>query len=242
MHEEALKTSLHQIVDEVEIPSSIWTNIESRLAKKTKNSRIFKKLFAAAICFSLLTFAGLGSITPVGASLQKSVLFQTKLGSFTLTLVQNVGQQVAGITPTLFLPTTLSNAKQVAKMSIKTPTYLPEGIEINSDTPTLVGRFGKFETVAIKVSEKIQLSDDQTAERIFLDLRQTNSQELEANYPQDSEVLPEKVKINNNDGLLVSGQGLVPMLYWTDGEYSFRLTGPNSKDKDQLIKIAESMK
>lgn len=239
MHEEALKTSLHQIVDEVEIPSSMWTNIESKLDKKTQKFRIFKKLFGAAACFCLLTFIGLGSITPVGASIQKSVLFQTKLGSFTLTLVQNVGQQVAGITPTLFLPTTLSNAKQVAKMSIKTPTYLPEGIEINSDTPTLVGRFGKFETVAIKVSEKV--NHDPSAEIIILDIRQTTSKDLEANYPPDIKITTKQVKINNNDGLLVSGRGLVPMLYWTDGEYSFRLTGPNSKDKDELIKIAESM-
>lgn len=179
--------------------------------------------------------------TVVGASLHKSVLFKTKLGSFTLTLVQSLGQQVAGISPTLFLPTTLSNAKQVAKITIKTPTYLPGGIEIDSETPTLVGRFGEFETVAIKVLEKIQLSNGQTGERIFLDLRQTTSTEMEANYPPDAEVIPQKVKINTNDGLLVSGEGLAPMLYWTDGKYSFRLSGPSSKEKEQLIKIAESM-
>lgn len=241
MHEEAFTDSLHQIVDNIEIPGSIWITIESRLENKAKKSRFFKKLFAAAACISIFILAGLGSITPVGASLQKSVVFQTKLGSSTLSLVQNLGQKVAGITPTLFLPTTLSNAKLVAKMSIKTPAYLPEGIEINSNTPTLVGRFGKFETVAIKVSEKLQLFNGQTEERIILDIRQTTAKELEANYPPDAEVIPEKVKINNNDGLLVSGPGLVPMLYWTDGDYSFRLFGPSSKDKNELIKIAESM-
>ena len=114
---------------------------------------------------------------------------------------------------------------------------LKEGVNLGPDTPTLVGRFGPYETSAIKVSNKINGSD---SEHVILDIRQTTASEVNQSYPPDIEIITEKVKINNNDGLLTDGDGVPPILYWTDGKYCFRMFG--LQDKGELIKIAESMK
>lgn len=236
MHEDILRTYLHQTVDYIELPPSIWNNIQNKLSRRKRSSG-FKKAVTIAIVTVLFCITSIGSITSVGAMAQSSWFFKSKLGAFTLIFMQNTGKELAEITPTLFLPTTLSHAKEVAKMEIKVPTYLPEGVNLGPETPTLVGRFGSFETSAIKVSNKINGSD---SEHVILDIRQTTASEINQNYPPDVKIITEKIKINNNDGLLTDGDGIPPSLYWTDGKYCFRIFGP--QDKGELIKIAESMK
>ncbi len=237
MHEEVLRSALHQTVDKIELPPGIWNNIQNRLYNRPKKWSGFKKAVAIAAGTTLFCITSIGSITSAGAEAQGSWLFKNKLGAFTLTIVQNVGKELAQITPTLFLPTTLSHAKQVAKMPIRVPTYLPAGISLGANTPTLVGRFGSYETVAIKVLEKVDGSD---AEKIFLDIRQTTAKDLNVNYPPDVKITSEKIKISNIEGVIISGDAICPMLYWTDGKYFFRMFGPRAKD--ELLKIAESMK
>ncbi len=236
MHEDVLRSALHQTVDNIEIPPGIWNNIQNRLYRNKRWSG-FKKAVTIAAGTTLFCITSIGSITSAGTEAQSSWLFKNKLGAFTLIIVQNVGKELAEITPTLFLPTTLSHAKQVAKMEIKVPTYLPEQINFGPNTPTLVGRFGSYETVAIKVSEKLDGSD---GERIFLDIRQTTAKDLNTNYSRDVKITSENVKINNNEGVIISGDAISLKLYWTDGKYFFRMFGP--RDKDELLKIAESMK
>ena len=236
MHEDILRTALHQTVDYIELPPCIWNNIQNKLSRR-KRFPGFKKVVTIAVVTVLFCITSIGSITSVGAAAQSSWFFRSKLGTFTLTFMQNVGKELAKTTITLFLPTTLSHAKEVAKMEIKVPTYLPEGIYLGPETPTLIGRFGSYETSAIKVAEKINVSD---SERLILDIRQTTAMEIDQNYPPDVKIISEKIKINNNDGVLTYGDGIPPRLYWTDGQYCFRMFGP--QDKGELIKIAESMK
>jgi len=142
---------------------------------------------------------------------------------------------MAEISPTLFLPTTLSHARDVARLDIKVPAYLPEGINIGPYTPTLVGRIGQIETVAIKVSERIQ-----HGEIVYLDIRQTTTEQVELNYPPDFNFTSEKVLINGHDGVLILRENGRPRLFWTDGQYFFRMCGP--EETEVLIKMAESMK
>lgn len=236
MHEDILRTALHKTVDYIELPPSIWTNIQDKLSRR-KTFFGFKKVVTIAIVTVLFCIISIGSITSIGATAQGSWFFKSKLGTFTLIFMQNVGKELAEVAPTLFLPTTLSHAKEVAKMEIKVPTYLPERVILGSETPTLVGRFGSYETSAIKVANKINGSD---SEEVILDIRQTNASEITQNYPPDIKIIHEKIKINNNDGLLTVGDGIPPSLYWTDGKYCYRMFGP--QDKSELIKIAESMK
>lgn len=240
MHEETLKNSLHQIVDGCQIPDRLWNNIQIKLDNKKIKSRRLKKFISVAVSLVLITVISLGSITSVGANIKNTFLFHNKLGTVTLNLVQSVGQHIAGISPTLFLPTTLEKAKNVAKMSIKTPSYLPKGIVIDSNTPTLVGRFGDKETVAIKVLDPITYQLKGEGEVILLDIRQSTANKLDVYYPPDVKIETQKVKINNYDGLLVIEDGLTHALYWTDDKYSYRMFGP--RDYQELIKIAESMK
>lgn len=236
MHEDILRTALHQTVDCIELPPGIWNNIQNKLSRR-KRLFCFKKAVTVAVVTVMFCITSIGSITSAGATVQSSELFKNKLGTFTLTIMQNTGEKLAEITPTLFLPTTLSHAKEIAKMEIKVPTYLPKGINLGPKTPTLVGRFGSYETSAIKVANKISGSD---SEEVILDIRQTTAKEINQNYPPDVKIISEKIKINDNDGLLTSGDGIPPRLYWTDGKYCFRMFGP--QDKDELIKIARSMK
>lgn len=240
MHEETIKNSLHQIVDGFHIPDSLWNNIQLKLENKKKKSRRLKRFMSVAVSFVLITIISLGSITSVGANIKNTFLFKNTLGTVTVNLVQSVGQHIAGVSPTLFLPTTLENAKNVAKISIKTPSYLPKGIIIDSNTPTLVGRFGDKETVAIKVLDPITYQLKGDGEVILLDIRQTTADKLDVYYPPDVKIETQKVKINNNSGLLVIEDGLTHELYWTDDKYSYRMFGP--QNSQELIKIAESMK
>lgn len=240
MRDDILSTSLHNSVDYIEIPNSIWDNIQNQINSHGRRKVVFRKIAAAVAAVVLFFTVSLGSITTAGAEVQNSWLLRTQLGSFSLTIIQNIGKEVAGITPTLFLPTTLSQAKQVAKIDIKVPTYLPAGATIDDNTPTLVGRFGSFETVAIKViDDKVKVVNGDS-EQILLDIRQTTAKDLVANFPANIKVTTEKVKINGNDGLLTYGNGLAPGLYWADKQYSYRMFGPT--EKNELLKIAESMK
>lgn len=240
MHEEVLKSIFRQAVGQVEVPQSLWQNIQTRLARKRKRAAVRRRVVAAIAGIVLIFTVSIGSITPVGAAAQKTWLFKNVLGSATLTIAQNIGENVAELTPTLFLPTTLAHAKQVARMHIKVPEYLPAGTEIGPDTPTLVGRVGSIETIAIKVSDNRVKLKDGSGEVILLDIRETNAKDLEVSYGSDVAITTREVKINGDAGVVVSGEGLAPVLHWNDGQYTYRIFGPSSEE--ELIKIAESMK
>jgi len=237
MHDEMLKSALHQAVKNVELPPDIWANIQQKIEHRRKSRTITKSATRVAASVILILVVSLGSITKMAAGAEDIWLFKTRLGFFTLTIVRNAGERLAEITPTLFLPTTLSHARKVARMDIKVPTYLPESITVGPDTPTLVGRIGSVETVAIKVAERLQYGD---GEIVHLDIRQTTSEELKASYPPEFKFTSETVLINNNEGVLILRDNTRPVLYWTDGQYFFRMYGP--EEKEVLIKIAESMK
>ncbi|PKM82901.1 MAG: hypothetical protein CVU89_01840 [Firmicutes bacterium HGW-Firmicutes-14] len=237
MYDEILKSALHQAVENIELPPDIWAKIQQKAERQRKSRTVIKNLVRLAASVILILGTSLGSITKMAASAEETWLFKTRLGSFTLTIVHNLGERVAEITPTLFLPTTLSHAREVARLDIKVPAYLPEGIDIGPYTPTIVGRIGSVETVAIKVSERVQYGD---GEIVHLDVRQTTAEELESTYPSDFKFTSEKVLINGHEGVLIMRENGRPRLFWTDGQYFFRMFGPEKKEV--LIKMAESMK
>lgn len=242
MREELLKGGLRRAVGKIELPITIWQKIETELQVTHRKLTYFKKLLVCASTIILFVILSIISITPVIASIQKSWTITSPFGTFTLNLVQNVGDKVAEVSPTLYLPTTLAHAKQVARMQIKIPSYLPDGIKINSDTPTLVGRFGSSETVAIKISEELQLGNGGTLDSILLDIRQSNVKNITTNLTDDDRTV-EKVKVGNYEGLLIlDNKGRPVTLNWTDGTSWFRLFGRFDIDKTELIKIARSMK
>jgi hypothetical protein len=148
----------------------------------------------------------LGTITSALANVEKSWFLKNDVGTFTLNFVQDIGEKIAEVSPTMYLPTTLSHAKQVTKIPIKLPTYLPAGVRLNDSTPTLVGRFGSVETVAIRVTQTYQTLDStgkpSTAESDLLDIRETSVPDVTMNYPAQIFFI-EKVKIGEYDGLMV---------------------------------------
>ncbi|WP_207642582.1 DUF4367 domain-containing protein [Desulfosporosinus acididurans] len=189
----------------------------------------------------------LGSITSAFAdSVVKSWLLRNGVGAFTLTFVQNTGEKVAEIIPDLFVPTTLSHARQIAKIPIKLPTYLPQGITINDNTPTLVGRVGSAETIAIRVTQKFLTPDGRgkvvSVESELLDIRETSATDVTMATP-DQGYTVDNVKIGKNDGIIVmqAKTSLPLFINWSDGKYWFRIFCSGA-DRNTLIKIAESMR
>jgi hypothetical protein len=206
MPENLLRTGLHRAVDGIEVPQDLWLNIQKKHGTRSKRRLYIRRVGLVAAVLLLAVTLSLGSITSALAKVEKSWFLKNAVGTFTLTFVQNIGERVAEVTPTMFLPTTLSHAKQVAKISIKLPTYLPTGVILNDNTPTLVGRFASVETVAIRVTEKFQVQDYtgkvSTAESELLDIRQTNAGDFTMVNP-DQGFIVEKVKIGEYDGLMV---------------------------------------
>ncbi|EHQ87376.1 DUF4367 domain-containing protein [Desulfosporosinus youngiae] len=245
MPESLIRAGLHRAVDGIEIPQGLWENIQAKQGFRRMRRRYIRRIGLAAAVLLLALSIPLCTITPAVANIEKSWFLKNELGTFTLTFVQNIGEKVAEVTPTLFLPTTLSHAKQVAKMPIRLPAYLPEGVTLNGDTPTLVGRFSSAETVAIRVTEKFLVKDraGRISEEEFelLDIRQTNSSDVTIVNP-DQGFTVEKVKIGRYDGLMVfqTETASPRFVHWSDGEYWFRVFCSGA-DRDMLIKIAESM-
>lgn len=206
MPENLIKAGLHRAVDGIEVPQDLWQNIQKKQGIRRIRRLYIRRVGLVVAGLLLAVSIPLCMITPVFANIGKSWFLKNEVGTFTLTFVQNIGEKVAEVTPTLFLPTTLSHAKQVAKISIKLPTYLPEGVTINDNTPTLVGRFGSAETVAIRVTQKFLTQDGtgrvSTAESELLDIRETSASDATMVYP-DQGYIVEKVKIGKYDGLMV---------------------------------------
>ncbi|WP_088228734.1 DUF4367 domain-containing protein [Desulfosporosinus sp. FKB] len=247
MTENFVRAGLHRAVDGIEIPQHLWASIQKKHVFR-RNRRLYLRRVGLMATVLLIAIAiPLGSITSAFADdAEKSWLLRNGVGTFTITFVQNIGEKVAEITPDLFMPTTLSHAKQIAKIPIKLPTYLPEGITINDDTPTLVGRFGSAETVAIRVTQKFLTLDGSgrtiSAESELLDIRETSATDVTM-VGSDQGYTVEKVKIGENDGLIVlqTKSSLPLFINWSDGRYWFRIFC-SSADRDTLIKIAESMR
>ncbi|MDQ7097018.1 hypothetical protein REC12_25825 [Desulfosporosinus sp. PR] len=246
MPENLIRAGLHRAVDGIEIPQELWRTIQTKQRFRRLRRLYIRRLGLAAAVLLLAMAIPLCTITPALANIQKSWFLKNEMGTFTLTFVQNIGEKVAEITPTLFLPTTLSHAKQVAKIPIRLPAYLPEGVIINGDTPTLVGRFNSSETVAIRVTEKLLVKDRtggvSALESELLDIRQTNSPDVTMVNP-DQGFTVEKVRIGSYDGLMVfqPKTSLPSFVNWSDGKYWFRISCSGA-DRDTLLKIAESMR
>jgi hypothetical protein len=206
MPENLIRAGLHRAVDSIEVPQDLWPNIQKKRGARRSRRLYIRRVCLAAAMLLLAVTIPLSTITSALANVEKSWFLNNEVGTFTLTFVQNIGEKVAEITPTLFLPTTLSHAKQVAKIPIKLPIYLPEGVTINDDTPTLVARFGSAETVAIRVTQKFLTPDGTgkfiTAESEVLDIRETSASDVTMANP-DQGYIVEKVKIGEYDGLMV---------------------------------------
>ncbi|HZK83453.1 MAG TPA: hypothetical protein VFC58_02005 [Desulfosporosinus sp.] len=207
MPENFIRAGLHRAVDSIEVPQDLWQNIQKKQGTRRIRRRYVRRLCLAATALFLAVAIPLSTITSALANANKSWFLENGVGLFTLTFVQNIGEKVAEVTPTLFLPTTLSHAKQVAKIPIKLPAYLPEGITINGDTPTLVGRFGSAETVAIRVTQKFLTQDSKgrvsTVESELLDIRQTSASDVTMVNSDDQSYIVEKVKVGEFDGLML---------------------------------------
>ncbi|MDO0825554.1 hypothetical protein [Desulfosporosinus nitroreducens] len=206
MPENLIRAGLHRAVDGIEVPQDLWPNIQKKQGSRRIRRLYIRRVGLSAAVLLLAITIPLSTITSAFANVEKSWFLKNEVGTFTLKFVQNIGEKVAEITPALFLPTTLSHAKQVANIPIKLPTYLPEGVAVNDDTPTLVGRFGSAETVAIRVTQKFLTQDGtgrvSTAESELLDIRETSASDVTMVYP-DQGYTVEKVKIGEYDGLMV---------------------------------------
>ncbi|MHB8126135.1 MAG: DUF4367 domain-containing protein [Desulfitobacteriaceae bacterium] len=246
MPENLIRAGLHRAVDGIEIPQELWENIQVKQGVRRIRRLYIHRIGLAAAVLLLAVTIPLCTITSAIANIEKSWFLKNEMGTFTLTFMQNIGERIAEVTPTLFLPTTLSHAKQVAKIPIRLPTYLPEGVTLNGDTPTLVCRFSSAETVAIRVTEKFLVKDGtgrvSAVESELLDIRQTNSSDVTIVNP-DQGFTVENVKIGRYDGLMVfqTKTSLPRFVNWSDGKYWFRVFCSGA-DRDTLIKIAESMR
>jgi hypothetical protein len=206
MPENLIRAGLHRAVDCIEVPQDLWPNIQRKQATRRIRRLYIHRLGLAAAVLLLAVTIPLGTITSALANVEKSWFLKNDVGTFTLNFVQDIGEKIAEVSPTMYLPTTLSHAKQVTKIPIKLPTYLPAGVRLNDSTPTLVGRFGSVETVAIRVTQTYQTLDStgkpSTAESDLLDIRETSVPDVTMNYPAQIFFI-EKVKIGEYDGLMV---------------------------------------
>jgi hypothetical protein len=205
MPENLIRAGLHRAVDCIEVPQDLWPNIQRKQATRRIRRLYIHRLGLAAAVLLLAVTIPLGTITSALANVEKSWFLKNNVGTFTLNFVQDIGEKIAEVSPTMYLPTTLSHAKQVTKIPIKLPTYLPAGVRLNDSTPTLVGRFGSVETVAIRVTQTYQTLDStgkpSTAESDLLDIRETSVPDVTMNYPAQIFFI-EKVKIGEYDGLM----------------------------------------
>jgi len=258
MPDNILRAGLHRAVDGIEVPQEMWRNIRTIQKTRLKRRVYLRRTGAVAAVILLVITLAVGSITSAVAKVQKSWFLKNAFGTFTLTLVQDIGEKVAEISPTMFLPTTLSHAKQVAKIPIELPSYLPVGVTLDDETPTLVGRVGSTETVAIRVTEKSLVKDPRTGkvrtvEFERLDIRQTNAPDVTM-VDKDGRITVDRVKIGDYEGLIALQTGVPDQsgkiapksvgqpLYviWSDGKYWYRVSGVSNRE--ELVKIAESMR
>lgn len=103
------------------------------------------------------------------------------------------------------------------------PTYIPEGYELKKDEKILTYRRMHY-----------MCGND------YIEFRQ-NTLQLFSTYIDTEASKTESVSISGNSGFFSNKKG-IKLLYWNDSSYSYFIQSESDIAKEELIKIAESIK
>ena len=120
---------------------------------------------------------------------------------------------------------TLEEAREEVNFTVLTPAYLPEGYVFANAT---VFKYGDMESVSLRFKKD--------SEMLMISERVTND---EIQQPEIGDI--ETVSINGADGKLITLFGDSKMLVWSIGDLELTML-PKSLSKEEMIKIAESVK
>lgn len=217
MSEREMREVLQAYAANQPVPGGLLPRIE-RAAEQRRRRRRWRRggLAALVLAFAFLTFV------PGGG-----------------TAVATVRQ----IQPTLFLRTNLAEAQKVARSPVVVPDAFPsyggEMLPLGPDTPTLVGRWLSYETVAVTVS-----SESDGAGIMYFDLRRSTylPEELATTEQAHPDMTTQPVKVGDYDGVAVLYEDEPVNLHWKTESHYYRLFVAGAESVDELVQIARQIR